>query len=280
MEDSKTTNRKAIETVLGWLADRGVTVTDTEFGNGYYLFDFGEDSVCHFKVKGARRWLFGIWCVEDDGKPGSYRVSVFGEHRDYIDKFKPTATSVSAEFTLGPSDISDGQYPPCGAYKAIDEIKFISAHPSLMKYTHYGSPRQGVLGFLLEEFWYYRIRKNLDGFFEKRMAYWFLKFAAAMYTLRFRRRGNSFKATVRREDYWYPKYTLKVVYGNMDDEETERVYSAIHGGTAETRRPWLIPNRVDDISRVMDCESEDDTRGFRYKPKDEDEGNEGGDANM
>lgn len=279
MEDNKTTNRKVIETVLGWLADRGVTVTDTEFGNGYYLFDFGEDSVCHFKVKGAKRWLFGIWCIGED-ETGCYNVSLFGEHCDYIDKFKPTATNISCEFTFGPSDISDGQYPPYEAYKAIDEIKFISAHPSLMKYTHYGRPGQSVLGFLLEEFWYYRIRRRLDGFFEKRMAYWFLKFAAAMYTLRFRRRGNRFRATVSREEYWYPKYTLRVVYGGMDDAEVERVYAKIHGGTTETGRPWLIPKRVDDISRVTDCESEEDTRGFRYEPEDEDEGKGDGDGDL
>ena len=277
MEDIKTTNRKVIETVIGWLCDYGVKVGERTFGDGYYLFTFGKDSVCHFKVTGAKRWLFGIWCIGDD-ETGTYRVSMFGEHSDYIDKFKPTATNISHEFMFDPTKDSDCQYPPSEVFRFADDLRHISAHPSLMKYTHYGHPDQSVLGFLLEEFWYYRIRKNLDGFFEKRMAYWCLKFAALAYRVRFARRGNGFKATVQREDYWYPKYTLKVVYGNMDDAEVDRAYAKIHGGTTEIGKPWLIPERVSDISRVEDYLSEDDTRSFYYKS--EDEGKEDSDGDL
>ena len=41
MEDNKTTNRKVIETVIGWLCDYGVQVGERTFGDGYYLFTFG-----------------------------------------------------------------------------------------------------------------------------------------------------------------------------------------------------------------------------------------------
>ena len=64
-------------------------ITNWNTGNGYYLFNFGENTVCHFRVPRAKKWLFGIWVIPRED--GSIRVDLFGEHEWYIDKFKPTA---------------------------------------------------------------------------------------------------------------------------------------------------------------------------------------------
>ena len=48
--------------------ESGKRVKTKNIGNGYFLFDFGDNTVCHFKMEGAKDWLFGIWAIpEEDG---------------------------------------------------------------------------------------------------------------------------------------------------------------------------------------------------------------------
>lgn len=59
------------------------------FGNGYFIFTYGINSVCHFRLKGLPDWQFGMWHHDSGG------VSFFGEHDLLIDKFKPSRTYLS-----------------------------------------------------------------------------------------------------------------------------------------------------------------------------------------
>lgn len=59
------------------------TLLDKVFGNSYFVFDRGENSVCHFTLKETPDWRYGLW-LKDNG--GYY---IFGEHIELIDKFKP-----------------------------------------------------------------------------------------------------------------------------------------------------------------------------------------------
>jgi len=57
--------------------------------NSYFIFERGDSSICHFKIKETPNWEYGIWLKSD----GSYEI--FGEHIECIDKFKPSATYLS-----------------------------------------------------------------------------------------------------------------------------------------------------------------------------------------
>lgn len=79
------------------LKDVGFTITNVEELDGYYIFDFGEKSVYHFNIKEIKNWKFGLWIVDtkDDDEIDIYRIALFGDKVDWIDKFKPSAVSIT-----------------------------------------------------------------------------------------------------------------------------------------------------------------------------------------
>lgn len=66
------------------------TVKDETFRDSYFFYHFGKNSICHFSIKETPDWLYGIWLSEDS-------FQLFGEHIDFIDKFKPSRTYLSCE---------------------------------------------------------------------------------------------------------------------------------------------------------------------------------------
>lgn len=89
-------NRTAANIIFKYLKSKGFTSTDIEFGDGYFIFDLGDDGVTHFHIKGLRGWKFGMW-INTDVKSlkkddGTYYpvISFFCQHEDNLDKFKPS----------------------------------------------------------------------------------------------------------------------------------------------------------------------------------------------
>ena len=37
------------------------TITTENYGNGYFIFDYGPNTVVHFRLKETPGWLYGIW---------------------------------------------------------------------------------------------------------------------------------------------------------------------------------------------------------------------------
>ena len=63
----KKTNKEIKEAIFKELQEvRGMEVINPSVGNGYYLFDLGEESVVHFHIKGCKRWLWGMWITHND----------------------------------------------------------------------------------------------------------------------------------------------------------------------------------------------------------------------
>lgn len=85
--DKKTKQRQL--TLLNRISEY-FDIKNAVFGNGYFLFTFGKNMVCHFELKALPEWQFGIWLNKDDR---GFRI--FGEHKMLIDKFKPSRTYVS-----------------------------------------------------------------------------------------------------------------------------------------------------------------------------------------
>lgn len=151
--------REFIEKIFNEIEEESnyrLKIIDKVFGNGYYIFEFGEDSVCHFKIKGLKRWQFGLWIREDNDNE-TYVINLFGEHNDYIDKFKPTATRIAHEFKY----VDENDLWKCQEF--IDELMMIKQHPYTMKHCYYGM-YENYLKFLLSEFFYYRIKQHLIKF--------------------------------------------------------------------------------------------------------------------
>ena len=76
----------------------GISIYNINSGNGYFLFEFGEDTVWHFRVKECpKAFKFGIWLFQDKN---DLKVNLFGELEWLIDKFKPSQTAFSESFTI------------------------------------------------------------------------------------------------------------------------------------------------------------------------------------
>lgn len=84
-----TNNRKIANSILKHLRDNGLTPVDIQFGNGYFIFEIGDDGVCHFHLREIKGWKFAMWIDPDNEK---YAVQFFAQYESLIDKFKPSAS--------------------------------------------------------------------------------------------------------------------------------------------------------------------------------------------
>ena len=76
----------------------GISIYNVSSEDGYFLFEFGEDTVWYFKVKECpKAFEFGMWISQDEK---DLRIGLFGELEWLIDKFKPTATAFSENFLI------------------------------------------------------------------------------------------------------------------------------------------------------------------------------------
>lgn len=77
-------NKRDIENfILNPLKKAGIKLDYVNFLDGYFIFEFGKNSVCHFRMKGLPYILFGVWKT-------SSGFELFGEDYVHLDKFKPT----------------------------------------------------------------------------------------------------------------------------------------------------------------------------------------------
>ena len=75
------------------------TPVDIEYGDGYFIFGRGSNSVVSFRVAEAPGWLFGIWyrieeSVKGDKTVYSFHYEVFAQYEQFIDKFKPSYSAL------------------------------------------------------------------------------------------------------------------------------------------------------------------------------------------
>ena len=136
-----TTNKQIVDIVFNKIKEFGYEPYDIEYGNGYFLFEMGEDSVIHFRVKGVwKHWKFGMWVFADElssekieenkGKPHHMLpkvVSVFAQYDTQIDKFKPTRSDLCWE--VDANDWESTLNAPYGFYELEDMLGMMKRHP-------------------------------------------------------------------------------------------------------------------------------------------------------
>lgn len=254
----KETRNKAMNEVLKEIERRGICLSEYELRD-----DFGKDTVCEFKVKGVRRWMFGIW-VYRNKEEKKYTISIFGEHEDYIDKFKPTATEISYRCDVPKlKDIHEDVM----FFEFEMDLRRIKSHPMLEMYFHYSNRIDSVLLFLLSQFWFYRVREPFVHFCKTYLIDIYLHIVAFFYKLRFKKKGVNFDISIKNynkgSDLWhrYPIYDFQVVYGNNDEEVVRDIH---HKLNKAWDRYWLIPRFIGRELFFINAKNTKDTRGFYY----------------
>lgn len=110
------TNKEIAEFMLSKINSFGFKPYKVDYGNGYFVFEMGDNSVVHFRLKGVwKHWKFGMWInakyldenyrkdtaeefPKGDGKeyePDDFKVvQVFCQYDHNINKFKPAASEL------------------------------------------------------------------------------------------------------------------------------------------------------------------------------------------
>lgn len=97
---AKSTKRRIFDEIQRQLKDDfKIELYDITKKNGYFIFDYGGDSVAWFKVKGLKPWRFGCWIRESEDKKYML-IEVFAQYERFIDKFKPSRSVLKTEFRL------------------------------------------------------------------------------------------------------------------------------------------------------------------------------------
>jgi hypothetical protein len=83
------TNKEKCEIILNCLQKNKFKLYNISYGDGYFLFEMGEDSVCWFQIRGARNWRFAIWINTNEDNVKNKFADLFAQYIPDIDKFKP-----------------------------------------------------------------------------------------------------------------------------------------------------------------------------------------------
>ena len=125
------TRREAAEKVFNYIRKNKFKPINIKYGNGYFIFDKGEDGVVHFNIKGLHGWKFAMWIntneeeLKNENGKDYPAIQFFCQHKLNIDKFKPSRSFFLEEYTL--KDInSDGDW----IFMDIrDMLQMIKRHP-------------------------------------------------------------------------------------------------------------------------------------------------------
>lgn len=138
------TNAEIRKIIFDKLAKLGYKVYDINNVDGYFIFNMGEDSVTHFRLKGHgiwKHWKFGLWLnmnLDEEGMEDDTPViQLFSQWDRNIDKFKPSRSALRVEVTkrefLGVMDGVglDGLPDMFFMYRLRSMLKFMAKHPFL-----------------------------------------------------------------------------------------------------------------------------------------------------
>lgn len=123
------TRREAANVIFDYIKDSGFIPANIQYGDGYFIFDMGEDGVVHFRIKGLHDWKFAMWIETDpeklNGEKKEYPcVQFFCQHTLNIDKFKPSRSHFCIDYLL-----NDIQTDSWRLYEIADLLRMIKRHP-------------------------------------------------------------------------------------------------------------------------------------------------------
>ena len=110
------------------LKSQNYTITTEQYGDGYFIFDYGPNTVVHFRLKETPGWLYGVWWRVSINKEGIVSIvgEFFAQYEEEIDKFKPSASYYGCDMlSLVAADgsicLEEGE--------VVSIINFIRDHP-------------------------------------------------------------------------------------------------------------------------------------------------------
>ena len=245
------------------LKEEGFTVINVKTGNGYFIFDLGQNSVVHFELKEIPYWKFGLWIIKDAEKK-EYSVQFFGDKIDWINKFKPSCSTISSSADRNEAHklplvvTKKNQDSYCSIYMAVfhemDVLKRLKHNRRIAEYG-LSKTKQGFLKWLWGEIWYYDIQKPVEHFWEAHIVGKLYNLIIKYIAFRFRKYVKA-RPVVDRGDNVWPRYETGVEYLNEKDDTTMDVWYSIES--------LKVVDYLNKHSNFLQFKDKDDNRGFYY----------------
>ena len=259
----KLSKTKIKEACFECLKENGFTVTDVEIGNGYFIFDLGQNSVVHFKIKEIPYWKFGLWIIKDTEK-NVYTVQFFGDKIDWIDKFKPSRSTITSAEDRDEADTlpfvvtKKNQNSYCSLDMAVfGELDILKRLKYNRRIAEYGlsESSQGFLKWLWSEIWYYDVKSPLEHFYEAHIVGILYKMIIKYIAFRFRKYVKARPVENRGDNVW-PRYETGVEYLDVEADSTKAVWCTI--------QDMKLVKFLNEHSNFGQFQDKDDYRGFYY----------------
>ena len=114
---SERSNKELIDDFLEDLEkDTNFHIENKVCGNCYFLFEYEDDSICHFKVKELPEFSFALWSIDNVNKEyldSEYKEAdfiFFAQPTLIIDKFKPSRSALKVPVSRYLSKPNDSPY--------------------------------------------------------------------------------------------------------------------------------------------------------------------------
>lgn len=228
----KLSKTKIKEILFKELEDNGFHVTNVEVGNGYFLFDLGQNSVVHFNIKEIPYWKFGFW-IQKDNEKKEYTIEFFGEKIDWIDKFKPSRCTISsskddddkiyyrAPFNWTKNNRCHYQAPYMAVWHEMDTLQRLKKNRRIAEYGLSDTSRS-FLKWLWDEIWFYDIEKPVTDFYEAHIQGLLYKAALWLVGLKYHKYVKTRPVIDQTQPGWMtsPRYETGVEYRPGLPEET------------------------------------------------------------
>lgn len=257
------TKRDVAEKIFTYIRNNKFNPINIEYGNGYFIFDRGEDSVIHFSIKGLNGWKFAMWLDdvddEEDNKKECIKIRFFCQHKLNIDKFKP-----SRSFFLEEIDFSDVDKNNDWNFWGIKKmLKMIQRHPfvsfSMDCKEGYYSDNSYILYYIGAKL--YHTRKALKGLLKNS----FIRFWHGSKVKLINRYNvvNYAKLVDRNIDGWVvsPRYEFQIHFNVISDNEDIQSEAEV-----KVLNKFFRKNYYDDMN--LDLTREGIKGSYFYKLKD------------
>ena len=215
--------------ILDYIKKIGFTPINVQCGNGYFIFDMGENSVVNFWIKELKGWKFGIWFYtskpDENGKKEPDSCQFFAQRELFIDKFKPAASNYCEEIKAYGKD--NKFFDTFSFIKIKNMLYEMKYHPfiSFYKEVAYSNyiDRKNLIWFYIKENWdakFYDIKKKAVRWKDCTITRIYINHVKKV--LEKKSNVETVKVIDGENGNWhsYPRYNINV-YFNKDSNELE-----------------------------------------------------------
>lgn len=107
---------------------------DIKTGDGYYIFEFGDDTTSTFKIAEIPGWTFGTWLTNertrgDNCSHKDKEIILFAQPTNYLDKFKPSRCLFKETFGRQVYMEADEIIEEFNLYEVVPMLEYMRDHP-------------------------------------------------------------------------------------------------------------------------------------------------------